>query len=40
MFVNFLDQDKGLDTLGEIISRQKSMAQGISSEIDLHNGKR
>ena len=34
-----LEQDKGLDSLGEIITRQKYMAQGISSEIDLQNGK-
>lgn len=32
------EQDAGLDTLGEIISRQKAMAHGICTEIDLHNG--
>ncbi|XP_025016684.1 syntaxin-8 [Tetranychus urticae] len=31
------EQDKGLDTLADIISRQKSMAQGIATEIDIHN---
>ncbi|XP_074600673.1 syntaxin 8 [Brevipalpus obovatus] len=31
------EQDAGLDTLGEIISRQKAMAHGICTEIDLHN---
>ncbi|XP_053213764.1 syntaxin-8-like [Panonychus citri] len=31
------EQDKGLDTLADIISRQKSMAAGIATEIDVHN---
>ncbi|CAG2176203.1 unnamed protein product [Oppiella nova] len=31
------EQDKGLESLAEIISRQKNMAQGMSSEIDLQN---
>lgn len=31
------EQDKGLDTLQEIIVRQKYLAKGINSEIDLHN---
>ncbi|KAH9400761.1 Syntaxin-8 [Tyrophagus putrescentiae] len=30
-------QDEGLDTLGNIITRQKYLAQGINTEIDLHN---
>lgn len=31
------EQDKGLDTLATIVTRQKHLAQGINSEIDLHN---
>ncbi|RWS31896.1 hypothetical protein B4U80_04483 [Leptotrombidium deliense] len=31
------EQDKGLDILGEIISKQKYMAKGISTEIDAQN---
>ena len=33
------EQDKGLESLSEIIGRQKQMASGISTEIDLQNGK-
>ena len=35
---NNSEQDKGLESLSEIISRQKFMAQGIHTEIDLQNG--
>ncbi|CAG2105910.1 unnamed protein product [Medioppia subpectinata] len=31
------EQDKGLESLAEIISRQKNMAQGIGSEIEIQN---
>ncbi|KAJ8037170.1 Syntaxin-8 [Holothuria leucospilota] len=31
------EQDKGLDTLAEIIARQKEMGQTISEELDEHN---
>ncbi|XP_054153955.1 syntaxin-8-like isoform X2 [Oppia nitens] len=31
------EQDKGLESLSEIIERQKHLAQGISSEIDIQN---
>ncbi|RWS16495.1 syntaxin-8-like protein [Dinothrombium tinctorium] len=31
------EQDKGLDILGDIITKQKYMAKGISSEIDTQN---
>lgn len=33
-----IEQDQGLDTLAGIVTRQKYLAQGINSEIDLHNG--
>lgn len=33
-----IEQDQGLDTLTGIVTRQKYLAQGINSEIDLHNG--
>lgn len=35
----FLDQEKGLENLSQIISRQKNIATTISSEVDLQNGK-
>lgn len=31
-------QDKGLDTLYDVVVRQKHMAQNIGQEIDLQNG--
>lgn len=35
----FADQEEGLDNLSKIIARQKNIAETISSEVDLHNGK-
>jgi hypothetical protein len=37
--ISVSEQDKGLESLSDIIVRQKFMAQGISTEIDLQNGK-
>lgn len=35
----FLDQEKGLENLSQIISRQKNIATTITTEVDLQNGK-
>lgn len=32
------EQDRGLDILDEIITRQKGIARGIATEIDVQNG--
>lgn len=37
MFV--LEQERGLENLSQIISRQKEIGNTISNEIDLHNGR-
>lgn len=33
------EQDRGLENLSQIISRQKNIAQTISDEVEYHNGK-
>lgn len=33
------EQEEGLEQLSKVISRQKNIAQAISTEVDLHNGK-
>ncbi|RZB40562.1 hypothetical protein BDFB_014992 [Asbolus verrucosus] len=32
------EQEQGLQSLSQIISRQKNIASTISNEVDLHNG--
>lgn len=34
----FREQDRGLDVLDEIITRQKYLARGIGTEIEIQNG--
>lgn len=34
------EQEEGLENLSKIISRQINIAQTISNEVDLHNGKK
>jgi uncharacterized coiled-coil protein SlyX len=33
------DQDRGLEALSKVITRQKEIAETIGSEVDLQNGK-
>lgn len=37
-YLLFVEQDKGLDSLSKVISRQKQMAIDIGNEVDGQNG--